>query len=258
MNDTPNQTAESVIAEAMVNAGAPLMHSRVEESVAAALRRFGLLSEGTPSEAQVEAAARAFFREYHGEDIWPELRDDGELDTRSRALAATRVALTAAGVAPQAEIDERIQAWERLIQHPVWRSCFEEERPLIDSVMERIDKLAELEMTVNELAPALVLPSSGVDEDVRSLSAWPTVDEVRETFKKSADRLAFDRMIASVERAAAEKALTEAANELALLDDGGKRGMAGHSKSSASAITHRHSVAVIRARAEAYTEGKLT
>ena len=54
-----------------------------------------------PTEEQIEKAARAFFREYHGEDIWPELRDDGELDTRSRALAATRVALTAAGVAPQ-------------------------------------------------------------------------------------------------------------------------------------------------------------
>jgi len=158
------------------------------------LRTHGLLSEGAPSEQRVERAARAFFREYHGEDIWPELRDDGELDTRSRALAATRAALTAAGVAPQepnqnetksgnnfvsldpekvdaqgvapqVESDERIQAWERLIQHPVWRCCFEEERPLIDSVMERIDNLAELEMTVNELAPAPVLPSSGVDED---------------------------------------------------------------------------------------------
>lgn len=60
--------------------------------------------------------------------------------------------------------------------------------------------------------------------------------------------------IAEVERAAAEKALTEAANELALLDDGGKRGLAGHSKSSASAITHRHAVAVVRARAEAYRQ----
>ena len=59
-----------------------------------------------PSEEQIEKAARAFFREYHGEDIWPELRDDGELDTRSRALAATRVALTAAGVASQPVIDE--------------------------------------------------------------------------------------------------------------------------------------------------------
>ena len=59
-----------------------------------------------PSEEQIEKAARAFFREYHGEDIWPELRDDGELDTRSRALAATRVALAAAGVASQPVIDE--------------------------------------------------------------------------------------------------------------------------------------------------------
>ncbi len=33
-----------------------------------------------PSEEQIEKAARAFFREHHGEDIWPELRDDGELD----------------------------------------------------------------------------------------------------------------------------------------------------------------------------------
>ena len=65
---------------------------------------------------------------------------------------------------------------------------------------------------------------------------------------------AFDRMIAAIERAAAEKALTEAADELALLNDGGKRGLAGHSKSSASAITHRHAVAVIRARAEAYRQ----
>lgn len=45
MTTTPNQTAESVIAEAMVNAGAPLMHSRVEEAVAGALRKAGMLVE---------------------------------------------------------------------------------------------------------------------------------------------------------------------------------------------------------------------
>ena len=101
----------------------------------------------------------------------------------------------------------------------------------------------------------------------------PTVDEVRDRyadgrtgigewtrFDESVKRAVeeayaeFDRMIASVEREAAEKALTEAANELALLGDGGKRGLAGHSKSSASAITHRHAVAVVRARAEAYRQ----
>ena len=40
-----NQTPESVIAEALVNAGAPLMHSRVEEAVAGALRKAGMLAE---------------------------------------------------------------------------------------------------------------------------------------------------------------------------------------------------------------------
>ena len=69
---------------------------------------------------------------------------------------------------------------------------------------------------------------------------------------QQASYAAFDRWLAEVRREAAEKALTDAADELALLNDGGKRGLAGHSKSSASAITHRHAVAVIRARAEAY------
>ena len=116
----------------------------------------------------------------------------------------------------------------------------------------------DAEETLAALRAHGLLSEGAPSGDDRSLSAWPTVDEVRETFKKSADRLAFDRWLTAVERAAAGKALTEAANELALLDDGGKRGLAGHSKSSASAITHRHAVAVIRARAEAYTEGKLT
>ena len=57
-NRMSEPTAESVIAEEMVNAGAPLMHSRVEESVAVALRAHGLLSEGAPTEAQVEAVAK--------------------------------------------------------------------------------------------------------------------------------------------------------------------------------------------------------
>ena len=69
---------------------------------------------------------------------------------------------------------------------------------------------------------------------------------------EAADRPAGTFTEAQVEAAA--KALTEAADELALLNDGGKRGLAGHSKSSASAITHRHAIAVIRARAEAYRQ----
>ena len=40
-----NTTPETIIAEAMVGAGAPLMHSRVEEAVAGALRKAGMLVE---------------------------------------------------------------------------------------------------------------------------------------------------------------------------------------------------------------------
>ena len=40
-----NKTPEAIIAEAMVSAGAPLMHSRVEEAVAGALRKAGILAE---------------------------------------------------------------------------------------------------------------------------------------------------------------------------------------------------------------------
>ena len=57
-----NQTPESVIAEAMVNAGAPLMHSRVEEGVAAALRAANMLREPgmpEPSESERESVINA-------------------------------------------------------------------------------------------------------------------------------------------------------------------------------------------------------
>ena len=40
-----NTMPETIIAEAMVGAGAPLMHSRVEEAVAGALRKAGMLVE---------------------------------------------------------------------------------------------------------------------------------------------------------------------------------------------------------------------
>lgn len=47
-----NQSPESVIAEALSSAGAPLMHSRVEEGVASALRAANMLREpGVPDAA---------------------------------------------------------------------------------------------------------------------------------------------------------------------------------------------------------------
>ena len=106
---TPNPTPEQILVDEWIRqadraksmTGMDAIWFPDAKETLAALRAHGLLSEGAPSDEQIERAARAFFREYHGEDILPELRDDGELDTRSRALAATRVALTAAGVAPQ-------------------------------------------------------------------------------------------------------------------------------------------------------------
>ena len=93
------------------------------------------------------------------------------------------------------------------------------------------------------------------------MSEKPTLSAIREAYARpqglfghygmESRAAEFDEAIAEAERAAAEKALTTMADELAALDDGGKRGLAGHSKSSASAITHRHAVAVVRARAAA-------
>lgn len=66
------------------------------------------------------------------------------------------------------------------------------------------------------------------------------------------DRLGeFDRMIAEIERAATEKALTDLAGELTDLSDGGRWGVRCHSKSSASAETRRQAIDVVLARAAA-------
>ena len=221
-NRTNEPTAEQIVSETLGPYG---LIGRARDLAARnaveRLRANGLLSEGAPSEAQARAIRKL-------DNVQAILAGaQASVTDAVRELSLTSAALTAAQGAA---------------------------RPVngFDTTAERVKNGAD------SVHVAPVLPSSGVDEDDRSLSAWPTVDEVRETFKKSADRLAFDRWLTAVERAAAGKALTEAADELALLDDGGKRGLAGHSKSSASAITHRHAVAVIRARAEAYTEGRLT
>lgn len=130
-----------------------------------------------PSEEQIEKAARAFFREYHGEDIWPELRDDGELDTRSRALAATRAALVAAGVAPQAESADHEKLIARLTGsvNALSVTCGEcgskpgnrcygggEMRRCHASREAKAERALRIEAADALAAP--VLPSSGVDE----------------------------------------------------------------------------------------------
>lgn len=53
---TDTRTNEQIVAEAMADAGAPLMHSRVEEAVVAALRTAGRLQDAaTIREAKAEA-----------------------------------------------------------------------------------------------------------------------------------------------------------------------------------------------------------
>ena len=99
-NRSNEPTAEQIVRATLLRCQFDTLGDKVAD-VVKDLRANGLLSEGAPSEEHIERAARAFFRAHRGADIWPELRGDGELDTRSRALAATRDALTTAGVAPQ-------------------------------------------------------------------------------------------------------------------------------------------------------------
>lgn len=59
-------------------------------------------------------------------------------------------------VSPPAEVaedDERIIAWERVAVHEAFNSCYGKNRPLIESVVSRLNDLVEMEQTVNELTP---------------------------------------------------------------------------------------------------------
>ena len=62
--------------------------------------------------------------------------------------------------------DERIHAWETIIDHPIFKECFNTEGTLLDAVRNRLVDLYEMEQTINELKAA--------DAEVRpSLSATP-------------------------------------------------------------------------------------
>lgn len=50
--------------------------------------------------------------------------------------------------------DERIFAWEEVVKHPAFTQCYPQERPLIVSVIARLDELVSMEQTMNELAPS--------------------------------------------------------------------------------------------------------
>jgi len=87
-----DKTNEAIVAEAMVDAGAPLMHSRVEEAVVAALEAANRLG-GDPTDDQVERALDAFV----GENF--KANYPGSIPHWEPKM---RAALAAAGVTPQA------------------------------------------------------------------------------------------------------------------------------------------------------------
>lgn len=158
-----------------------------------------LLAERLPSEEQIERAKRAFYAEFWmstdaGEVDGRERHE--KLDAAMRAafaaaaitpqesaarelisaiaeeltpgrrdkdlVLAARELRKAAEAAPQepSEADERITAWEAVAAHPALKPCYAEDRPLLPAVLDRLSLLADLEMTVNELAPAPQEPSS--------------------------------------------------------------------------------------------------
>lgn len=114
MTPTPNPTAErvcDVIAKTIRRVdgrhsmGAGALGEHIEE----ALRAHGLLSEGTPSEEQVERAAREWYEQANGYETWASASGQHQQVVRVRAAKA----LTAAGVTPQESATQPVEE-ERL------------------------------------------------------------------------------------------------------------------------------------------------
>lgn len=109
-----DKTNEAIVAEAMVDAGAPLMHSRVEEAVVAALESDNrLVGEQTDEEihdAAIDRARALADRWNDTPDYMPSEYDRGRVDQRHEMTEQLLVALDSAatataGVAPQAPVD---------------------------------------------------------------------------------------------------------------------------------------------------------
>ena len=71
-----------------------------------------------------------------------------------RRIVATRRKEFEGWLAQHVEQDERIQAWEAIAAHAAFADCYQEERPLLESVIDRIDALVSTEEAVVELAPS--------------------------------------------------------------------------------------------------------
>lgn len=116
------------------------------------------------------------FREQVGDDASPTSMIGLWLrtaDALHATLAEFEKTLGEATVTPTAhEVttdDERIEAWHYVADHDAFKLCYDEEQPLIDSVLARITQLHELETTVNELAPAPTLPLEPSDAQIDAM-----------------------------------------------------------------------------------------
>ena len=89
-----------------------------------------------------------------------------------RRIVATRRREFDGWLAQHVEQDERIQAWEAIAAHAAFADCYQEERPLLESVIDRIDALVSTEEAVVELAP------SSLQAEIDRLNA--TIGRVRE------------------------------------------------------------------------------
>ena len=89
-----------------------------------------------------------------------------------RRIVATRRKEFEGWLAQHVEQDERIQAWEAIAAHAAFTDCHREERPLLESVIDRLDALVSTEEAVVELAP------SSLQAEIDRLNA--TIQRVRD------------------------------------------------------------------------------
>ena len=97
------------------------------------------------------------------EIAWADLRSHAAEDTWRLLGEVDRLS---------AEQDERIQAWEAIAAHAAFADCYQEERPLLESVIDRIDALVSTSEAVVELAP------SSLQAEIDRLNA--TIQRVRD------------------------------------------------------------------------------
>ncbi len=130
-----------------------------------------------PDEA-VEAATKLFWNEVLGRSDWEEFSqehpDEAAIvrDNRRCILEAAAPFIIAAEREKMDLQPEALEAWYTIAKHEVFSPCYAEERPLLDSMLDRLTNLAELERTVNELR------KSNADDEIRADERRKVAEEI--------------------------------------------------------------------------------